>query len=357
MTALLPPGEEGHPIGSLGQGAHTLQVQVWGWEGGQVEASGWSGWPPGIPPQVIAEGVLQFSKSGPRPSVVYENIVPRRDITEGSGREPGLTSNRGALIQLAATPRIGSRAPANGVLKVSGRPLLVKSEREIAALLKSRIKRACTRYGILPPSTRSLCPTTGRVFIDELVPEFADWDTATVLERGRASAGQRLSRALAALDAPSPWGFSWASRVHIYVSPQVMVDLASRSGARSYRQVAPALARAGGVWLLMYRGSAGYGARAFDAEEWKEAPAGAARLVRSAGGSVDSLHFVITRGSRVTRHRDRFGRLCAAPMSCQWALADSSPLNRRILDNGVGAYRTSDQAAEWLAEFNRRFTD
>jgi hypothetical protein len=33
----------------------------------------------------------------------------------------------------------------------------------------------------------------------------------------------------------------------------------------------------------------------------------------------------------------------------------SSSLNRTILGNGIGAYRTSDQVTEGLLEYNRRF--
>jgi hypothetical protein len=46
---------------------------------------------------------------------------------------------------------------------------------------------------------------------------------------------------------------------------------------------------------------------------------------------------------------------CATPMSCTWALADLPGVNRRILGAGPGAYRVGDQAAAWLASYNRYF--
>ena len=72
---------------------------------------------------------------------------------------------------------------------------------------------------------------------------------------------------------------------------------------------------------------------------------------------IERPHFAITRAPKVEKVEDRFGKPCANPMACQWALADETPLNRRILANGVGSYRTADQAPEWLREFNRRFPD
>jgi hypothetical protein len=75
---------------------------------------------------------------------------------------------------------------------------------------------------------------------------------------------------------------------------------------------------------------------------------------RVAGGT-DGLHFVFTRARRVERLADASGVRCGSPMACQWAVAESTQINRIILRNGVGAYRTSDQASEWLKEYNRRF--
>jgi hypothetical protein len=136
-----------------------------------------------------------------------------------------------------------------------------------------------------------------------------------------------------------------------------MADIASGSSDRTYRQLAPALARAAGVWLEMYHGAPGYAARAVDAAFWRTAPHRIWGPIGSAGGSLSRLHFVITRATRVEKVDDRFGRACTDPMACQWALADETPLNRSILANGVGAYRTADQAPQWLREFNRRFPD
>lgn len=109
--------------------------------------------------------------------------------------------------------------------------------------------------------------------------------------------------------------------------------------------------------MEMYRGSAGYGARAFTEAEWRTAPAGVNALVKKYGGSTSQLHYLITRAPKVQKVDDRFGTPCASPMACQWALGEETSLGRQIMNNGVGAYRVSDQATAWLREYNRRFTD
>ncbi len=147
------------------------------------------------------------------------------------------------------------------------------------------------------------------------------------------------------LNGNSRWGFSYRSKVHLYVAGTVLVKMAS---GRSYRTVERALALAGGTWLEMYTGTGGRGAQAFSAAQWRTIPSAIAR----ATGKQSNLHFLMTSAVNVPRVAG-----CTTPMSCQWALAASTPVNRAILANGPGTYRASDQAAEWLQQFNRRFPE
>ncbi len=168
---------------------------------------------------------------------------------------------------------------------------------------------------------------------------------AEIASRGKPSPGTRLEQVLGMLNGNSRWGFSYRSKVHLYVAGTVLVKMASGS---SYRTVERALALAGGTWLEMYTGTGGRGAQAFSAAQWRTIPSAIAR----ATGKQSNLHFLMTSAGDVPRVSG-----CATPMSCQWALAASTPVNRAILANGPGTYRASDQAAEWLQQFNRRFPE
>lgn len=65
---------------------------------------------------------------------------------------------------------------------------------------------------------------------------------------------------------PSPYGGTWASRVHVYIAPAVTSAMAAGRGPdrnlgrdgkarfRTYRTVMTGLARAGAVWIEMYHG-------------------------------------------------------------------------------------------------------
>ncbi len=326
-------------LGYLKPGEHELAVELHEGPGFGSNAGG-----------LVASQTVRFRiAADKRTNLIYDNQFPAATIASGSSLQPGLGPNRGGFRQAART----SVSPW-GFSRLSGKSLAKQSGPEMADTIRRAIERGC---GAKPRRRLPAhCAGSGRVSIDELTPDFADWDAQTRADRGRDGPGARLAEALRLLNRRSPWPFTYASRVNIFVSPTVMVALASPGRSPlSFRQVAPGLARAGGLWMEMYRGTAGFGAEAFSEELWTQAPRGVLRLLRSVGGDEANLHFLMTRGIRVPRVRDRFGNTCGGPMACQWALAESTPLNRRILANGVGAYRTSDQAADWLAEYNRRF--
>ena len=205
------------------------------------------------------------------------------------------------------------------------------------------------------------------VAIDEIDAVYADARPRMVargaaLPRVRASwAGARFSRAMRLLDRPSPYGGTWASRVHVYLAPGVHSSMAAGRGPlrnlgrdgkphlRSWRAVMPGLALAGGVHLQMYH--AHTGARtAFTAGEWRRVPGAVVGLLRRAGGDPARVHFIF---SSTAVPAGASG--CVDAQGCAWALAESTPAGRAVLANGPGVYRIDADAARWLQEFNRRF--
>lgn len=186
---------------------------------------------------------------------------------------------------------------------------------------------------------------------------------APVPDVGSDGPGARLSEAMRILDVPSPYGGTYAERVHLYLAPAFGSSIGIGLGAHrhlgrdgnphraTWRGVMPALAMAGGVWIEMYHYS--HTARdtySFTAREWKLVPARFASYHRRFGGERDRLHMVFT---GVTERPKGAPRGCGAPMVCQWRLARSTKAGRAMLANGPGAYRLRSKAGKWLAELNR----
>jgi hypothetical protein len=178
-----------------------------------------------------------------------------------------------------------------------------------------------------------------------------------------SSPGAQLAKALIALDIPSPYGGTWASRVHVYIAPAVTSAMAAGRGPdrnlgrdgkarfRTYRTVMTGLARAGAVWIEAYHGRTSP-LTSFTVAEWRAAPAAFTAEYRRAGGDPSRLHFLMTGVEAFPA--GRLPTACTTPQQCQWSLAESTPAGRAILANGVGAYRLGSQARPWLAEWQGR---
>jgi hypothetical protein len=204
--------------------------------------------------------------------------------------------------------------------------------------------------------------------IDELTPMASD-PRGPRIRNGRIppadpnSFASRFSRAMEILDVPSPYGETWAGRVHVYIAPAVGSAIAAGRGPdrnlgrdgiaryRTYRTAMKGLARAGGVWIEMYHGHTGR-VTPFTATEWKRAPRAFVSEFRLAAGDTSRLHFLLP-GSQVYP-RGPLPAGCITPMRCAWELAESTSAGRLILRNGVGGYRLGDQARPRLAEWQRR---
>jgi hypothetical protein len=206
--------------------------------------------------------------------------------------------------------------------------------------------------------------------IDEVTTSAAD-PAAPNVKGARApapdpgSAGGRFAAALVALDTPSPYGGTWASRIHVYLAPAMTSALAAGKGPdrnlgrdgrphfRTYRAVFGGLSHVAGVWIEMYHGLGVTMTSPFTVSEWRSAPAAVGAEFRRAGGDMSRLHMLVT-GSDTYPRGGTLPAGCVTPQSCAWALAESTPAGRRILANGVGGYRLAQSARAFVAEWHAR---
>ncbi len=271
---------------------------------------------------------------------------------------PGLTPGRGALRQEPGPGGMltGGDPTRFAVAKVSGADLEHMSPRAMASLLRARIRRG--EHGA----------QAHLVTVDELGAPYADARPRRVVRGARLPRvsprwpGSRFTQAMRLLDRPSPYGGTWASRVHVYLAPTVHSSIAAGRGPqrnlgrdgkphlRSWRAVMPGLALAGGVHLQMYhaRGGARW---AFTAGEWRRVPAATVGLLRRYGGDAARVHFVMSAVGMPAGAPAG----CGSPAACTWTLASSTPWGRTVLANGPGVYRIGPDAPDWLAQFNARF--
>lgn len=317
-------------LGYLSPGVHTLELGLHDGRGA-----------------LLASRTVQFTYrpiGWDKAPLIYETSVHRNEILLGAGGESGIGATAGGpaleqypgLVPLPAPARVG---------RVSGRNMVPMTSRAMAKYLEGALNKQCD----LKQMTRDMdpyCLGTPLVAVDEVTPQFSDWTATEQREAGKASPGARLSQAMSLLRAKkAPWGGTYADGVQLYVAGEVLTGIAG-AGSNSYRSLRGAFRNAGGVWLEMYTGSAGRGARSFDGSQWTRIPAAARRLA----GSTANLRFLMTSASRIPR---RAG--CADQMSCQWVWAKATATNRAILNNYPGTYRVGDQATEWLANYNATF--
>jgi hypothetical protein len=176
------------------------------------------------------------------------------------------------------------------------------------------------------------------------------------------SPGARLSTAMEILASrPYPGGGSYADRVHLYIAPAFSTSIAAGRGPHrhlgndgkphraTWRGVMPALARAGGVWVEMYRPGGG-GIQPMSAREWRTVPAAMSAYARRFGADTGRMHLLFSAAGAGPAGAPAG---CGAPMTCQWALAASTPAGAALLANGPGAYRVGAEATAWRVEYNR----
>jgi hypothetical protein len=246
-----------------------------------------------------------------RMSVVYDTTYDTRLLAgvQPDGA-PGLGPSDGFLQQ---QPAVAVLPPSAQAWKVQGRAstpttpgLAGRDAAGIVRLLTDRIRRSGAHT----------------VFIDEIASNM-----------GRDTA-RALADALGTLrETPSPWGGSYADRVHLYVpAPAFLLrDPAGWEGA--WR----AMARAGGVWLQTYRSPVP--TTPWQAPEWLTWPRAVGERVAAAGGSPDRLHLLMS------THPDQ---------AMQWQNARTGAACA-WLSNGPGAYRLDGSVSQWVAQFRATF--
>jgi len=286
-------------------------------------------------------------------AVLYDLDAAVREVVEPLDGAAGLSHRTGALRQEPSTSGLFARDDdAARIAKVTEEDLRGLSAAQIADVLRGAIDGSDSHM----------------VAFDELTPYEAD-PKGPVVKGGRipppdpTSPGAQLAQALIALDTPSPYGGTWASRVHVYIAPAVTSAMAAGRGPdrnlgrdgkarfRTYRTVMTGLARAGAVWIEMYHGITAR-PTPFTVAEWQRGPSAFRAEYRRAGGDPSRLHFLLTGTDRYPRGRLPAG--CVTPQACQWELAESTSAGRAILANGVGGYRLGAQARPFLAEWQAR---
>ncbi len=234
-----------------------------------------------------------------RASLLYETDQGVRSIIDGSAPMQALpwlqriepsTSGPGATLGAGNEQRM---------VKVSGVALAAKrTPSGMAAMLRAAIDRTCTT-----PAGVSTC-LSHRVVVDEIGSRYGG-------RNGTPSAiGVRLRNAMQDLARrESPWGGSYASRVHFALAPGPSTSVAAGFGRdrtlgrnglpirRNYRHAFAGMALGGGVWMQMYHYSRSAGFTGFTPAEWRDVPTGVAGFlgeVRSTRNPLTYLHFLLT---------------------------------------------------------------
>jgi hypothetical protein len=345
---------------------------------------------------VLATTAAAYEQRNPLPqgpmSILYAEASEVQALTSPDGPGPPLSGARGVYRQ---DPGPGGLFDPDGrndeyrIGKINAAALTSLSAEEMADLIRAE------------SDSPRIPNTTGLVAIDEIGNLFNDGRVRTKykvvnvrgkryriathnrvvvtrlgwrLVRGKAplpvvlpgSRGSRLSEAMLLLaETPHPAGGSYADRVHIYVAPAFVTAIAVGRGPHrhlgqdgnpqraTWRGVMPAIARAGGVWLEMYHGNQGaLAVQTFSADIWRATPRSFSAYLKRFGGDPSRLHLMISGAANMPPGAPAG---CESPMSCQWALARSTPAGRAMLANGVGVYRPGSMAASFRAEFNASF--
>lgn len=251
--------------------------------------------PPNIKPSFTSATVTN------RMSILYATDPSVRDILGGSSQMPGLPwlfrqepSNSGPGARLGVDN-------SQRMTKLNGATLAKMTINEMLIALVDGVNRVC-----VTPAGINTCPAH-LLAVDEIGAAFGRVDVELPAS---AVPGSRLENAMNLLaQTQTPWGGSYASRIHFYLAPGVSTAIAAGRGTRhnlgadgevhwpDYSSVISALGRAGGVWLEMYhyptRGSA---RTPFTSTEWRTVPTAVAAFMAERGIEypLQSLHFVMT---------------------------------------------------------------
>ena len=290
-------------------------------------------------------------------AMLYDVDAAVREVVHPSDGAPGLTGAQGARRQEPSNSGLFGADDEQWMIgKVKLAEIIDMSSAEMVDVIQGAIDDSPSHV----------------IGIDEVTTSAAD-PMAPNVKGARApapdpaSAGGRFAAALAALDVPSPYGGTWASRIHVYLAPAMTSALAAGQGPdrnlgrdgrphfRTYRAVFGGLSHVAGVWIEMYHGLGVTMTSPFTVNEWRTAPAAVSAEFQRAGGDVNRLHMMFT-GSDSYPSGGTLPVGCVTPQSCAWALAEATPAGRQLLANGVGGYRLGESARAFLAEWHARLT-
>ncbi len=250
--------------------------------------------PPNIKPSFTSATVTN------RMSILYATDPSVRDILADSSQMPGLPwlfrqepSNSGPGARLGVDN-------SQRMTKLNGASLAKMTSSQMFDALWKGVNRSC-----VTPAGINTCPAH-LVAVDEIGAAFGRVEG----DQGVNVPGYRLKSAMETLaQIQSPWGGSYASRIHFYLAPGVSTAIAAGKGPAhnlgadgkvhwpDYSSVIDAFTTAGGVWLEMYhyptRGSA---RTPFTSTEWRTVPTAVAAFMAERGIEypLQSLHFVMT---------------------------------------------------------------
>ena len=250
--------------------------------------------PPNVKPSFTSATVTK------RMSILYATDPSVRDILAGSSQMPGLPwlfrqepSNSGPGARLGVDN-------SQRMTKLNGASLAKMTSSQMFDALWKGVNRSC-----VTPAGINTCPAH-LLAVDEIGAAFGRVEG----DQGVNVPGYRLKTAMETLARiQSPWGGSYASRIHCYLAPGVSTAIAAGRGPAhnrgadgevkwpDYSSVIDAFTTAGGVWLEMYhyptRGSA---RTPFTSTEWRTVPTAVAAFMAERGIEypLQSLHFVMT---------------------------------------------------------------
>ena len=288
------------------------------------------------------------------------SIIVTGDLPAGRSVGPGVTPQRGALRQEPSDTNLVGSADRIGRINANG--LIGRTAAQMVSIIRDAINSPCTE--VINGVSHNFGCASHLIAIDEIGLSFSDPRSKSApSSTGVGLTGKHLSQAMETLSKTrSPWGTSYAARVEVYVTagmtlaisagrgPEHELGATGRKDFPTWNGVMPGLARAGALWLEMYRGvgaKSATGPEPMTARQWEQVPTRFATFFKTFGGHIPQLHFLFN-------YAGDPGSSCST-QACQWANAAIRGDNRSILTHGPGEYRLGSQAAAWLEDFDAYF--
>ena len=353
------------------------------------------------PGAVNGDLVNVVTAPGQAPALVSFPVTRRMTVLYDT--DAGVAATLGPSTAMRALPWIFRQEPSSSeplaalgnntsqrMVKVKAAELALQPSADaMAQVLREAVDRRC-----VTPAGVNTCGAH-MASIDELTQAFSQSPSSTAPNPNNP--GVRLAKAMRSLQRDqSPWGGTYASRIHIYIAPGVSTSIAAGRGQfrtrgrdgknhfRNYAWAVRALSRAGGAWLEMYHFRNTPTKTAFTPKEWRDVPTAVATFMQEQSPTtnpLNSLHLMMADAAptvgcpilppgpdtAVTRRARNDIRVLTtpgpidvepdsgSPMACLWKRAQQGPVNQRITANGVGTHRVSGDTAAEFGQLWRQF--